>query len=79
MLPRAKTRTARYSGHAMLKALDDLESTGLDELATVADAASLEQWRVCYLGTKGRLKAILPRMKTVAAGEKPGSEEGPRT
>ena len=55
----------------MLKALDDLESAGLDELATVADAESLEQWRVCYLGTKGRLKVILPRMKTVAAGDKP--------
>ena len=55
----------------MLKALDELESTGLDELGAVADADSLEQWRVRYLGTKGRLKAILPRMKTVAPGDKP--------
>ena len=55
----------------MLKALDDLESTGLDELAAVADAEALEQWRVCYLGTKGRLKALMPRMKTVAGEDKP--------
>ena len=55
----------------MLKALDDLESTGLDELAAVTDAEALEQWRVCYLGTKGRLKALMPRMKTVAGEDKP--------
>ena len=55
----------------MLKDLAKLEAAGLDELAAVADADALERWRVLYLGTKGRLKAVMPQMKSVSRAEKP--------
>ncbi len=55
----------------MLEDLAELEAAGLDELAAVADADALERWRVQYLGTKGRLKAVMPQMKSVSRAEKP--------
>ena len=55
----------------MLKELDQLEKGALDELGSVGDAEALEQWRVRYLGTKGRLKALMPKMKAVSKADKP--------
>jgi len=51
--------------------LDDLEQQGLAALSQAGDAAALEAWRIKYLGTKGALKAAIPRLKDVPAGEKP--------
>lgn len=55
----------------MLNALQEMENTGLADLATVHDADALEQWRIAYLGTKGKLKAIMPMMKDVSKEDKP--------
>jgi len=60
-----------YTLAVVLDALDQLEMTGLEELAAVGDADALERWRVRYIGTKGALKAVLPRMKDVAKADKP--------
>jgi phenylalanyl-tRNA synthetase alpha chain len=55
----------------MLKKLDKLQGEGLSELGSVEDAEALERWRVDFLGTKGRLKALVPRMKDVPKADKP--------
>ena len=55
----------------MLNELDQLETQAIGELEAVGDVQALEAWRVKYLGTKGRLKAIMPRIKDVSAAEKP--------
>ncbi len=55
----------------MLNELDQLQAQAIAELEGAADAQAVEAWRVKYLGTKGRLKAIMPQMKNVAPSEKP--------
>ena len=55
----------------MLSDLEDLQSTALAELADASDATALESWRIAYLGSKGRLKAMMPRLKDVSKEEKP--------
>jgi phenylalanyl-tRNA synthetase alpha chain len=55
----------------MLDELEMIRATGLDELERVGDAAGLEQWRVAYLGSKGRLKAAMGGMKSVPKEDKP--------
>ena len=55
----------------MLDQLNQLETSGLAELSAAADAASLEQWRIAYLGSSGKLKAALGAMKDVPKDEKP--------
>ncbi len=57
---------------SLLEQLDDLESTALAALEAAADeSGSLEAWRVGFLGTKGRLRAVMPLMKEVARADKP--------
>jgi phenylalanyl-tRNA synthetase alpha chain len=55
----------------MIEQLRELEKTGLVELAAASDADALERWRVRYLGTKGLLKGLMPRMKEVPGPDKP--------
>ena len=55
----------------MLESLNQLESTGLTELRSVSAADALESWRIKYLGTKGALKAVMPRLKEVPKDQKP--------
>ncbi len=55
----------------MIDALNELQTAGLSDLSSVTDPDGLEQWRISYLGTKGRLKAIVPQMKDVPKAEKP--------
>lgn len=40
------------------------------QAATVSDAATLEQFRIKYLGTKGLVKAVMGEMKNVPADQK---------
>ncbi len=56
---------------AMLEALKDLEESGLSQLEAVGDPEALERWRVAYLGSRGRLKALVPRLKDVPQAERP--------
>ncbi|MGE4285721.1 MAG: phenylalanine--tRNA ligase subunit alpha [Phycisphaerae bacterium] len=49
--------------------LTEFETTGkqaLDELASVSDAGSLEQFRIKYLGKKGKVTALLSKIGRVA-------------
>lgn len=57
----------------MMETLNELERTGLTELEQVNDAEALEQWRISYLGTKGKMKHVMPMMKDVPADEKPAA------
>jgi phenylalanyl-tRNA synthetase alpha chain len=55
----------------MLDDLNRLEADGLAELQSITAATALEGWRIRYLGTKGALKAITPRLKDVPKEDKP--------
>lgn len=54
----------------MLESIEILERTALAELADAGDAAALEQWRIAYLGTKGKLKDAMASLKSVPKEEK---------
>ncbi|MEZ6244143.1 MAG: phenylalanine--tRNA ligase subunit alpha [Phycisphaerales bacterium] len=54
----------------MLEQLDAIESEGLAGLDAAGDADALEAWRVAYLGSKGRLKGLMPSMKDVPKEQK---------
>lgn len=55
----------------MLEDLKHLETSGLSELAALTTVDALESWRIKYLGTKGALKVIMPRLKDVPKDQKP--------
>jgi phenylalanyl-tRNA synthetase alpha chain len=55
----------------MLDVLEQLETTGLAELARAASPDALEQWRIAYLGGSGRMKQTLGAMKDVPKDQKP--------
>jgi phenylalanyl-tRNA synthetase alpha chain len=54
----------------MLNALNEIESTGLTALETVKDSNELEAWRVSFVGTKGKIRSVMPMMKDVAKEDK---------
>ena len=55
----------------MLADLEELQSAALSELAQASDESALETWRIAYLGSKGRLKGMMPRLKDVSKEDKP--------
>ncbi|MCI0632112.1 MAG: phenylalanine--tRNA ligase subunit alpha, partial [Phycisphaerales bacterium] len=55
----------------MIEVLEKLERDGLQHLQAASDPDSLEAWRIKYLGTKGALKAVMPRLKDVPKDQKP--------
>lgn len=59
-----------YHAH-MLATLDKLQSDAIGEISTVDSIDGLESWRVSYLGSKGRLKGVMPLMKDVSKENKP--------
>jgi len=54
----------------MLEEINTLEQQAMTDLAAAADPAAVEQWRITYLGSKGRLKALMPMMKDVPKDQK---------
>ena len=58
---------------SMLEELDRLQSEGLKDLGEVSDAQALEQWRIAFLGGKGRMKAAAAWLKDVPGPEKPAA------
>jgi phenylalanyl-tRNA synthetase alpha chain len=54
----------------MLDELEQLRTTALAELSSLADEASVESFRVAYLGKKGRLTALSAGMKDVPKEQK---------
>ncbi|MBA4027643.1 MAG: phenylalanine--tRNA ligase subunit alpha [Planctomyces sp.] len=55
----------------MIEQLDQLEAAARSDLGSATDAASLEAWRVTYLGTKGRVRAALGATKDVPKEARP--------
>lgn len=49
----------------MLEELDQLETEAIASINACADPDAVEAWRIAFLGSKGRLKALMPRMKDV--------------
>jgi phenylalanyl-tRNA synthetase alpha chain len=54
----------------VLKQIEDLKAAALSELKGVADAAALEQYRIKYLGSKGKLKEAMDWIKQVPPAQK---------
>ncbi len=54
----------------MLNALNEIEAAGLEALESVNTADELEAWRVAYIGTKGKIRSVMPMMKKVAKEDK---------
>ncbi|MEO6197188.1 MAG: phenylalanine--tRNA ligase subunit alpha [Dehalococcoidia bacterium] len=50
--------------------VSEIESAALRDLGAAADAASLEDWRVSYLGRKGRLTLLLRSLPQLAMEER---------
>ncbi|MAE60652.1 MAG: phenylalanine--tRNA ligase subunit alpha [Planctomycetaceae bacterium] len=55
----------------MLERLDQLEADAVAALRSADDAASLEQFRIAYLGSKGQLKAAMAWLKDASKEERP--------
>jgi len=55
----------------MLETIDQLESQANADLAGVADADQLEQFRIKYLGSKGSVKNLMAQLKDVPKEQKP--------
>jgi phenylalanyl-tRNA synthetase alpha chain len=55
----------------MLSTLDTLEATAIEEIEHVDSIDALESWRIAYLGSKGRLKGVMPLMRDVSKEDKP--------
>ncbi|MBK7404500.1 MAG: phenylalanine--tRNA ligase subunit alpha [Phycisphaerales bacterium] len=55
----------------MQEQLNQIEQSGLAELAGAADHAALDAWKGAYLGPKGRLKAAMAGLKDVPKEDKP--------
>ena len=51
----------------MLAMLDKLQSEAIEDIAQVETIDALELWRISYLGSKGRLKQLMPLLKDVSA------------
>ena len=51
--------------------LEQLEAQALADLSSADDAASLETWRVKYIGSKGLVKGAMAGMKDVPKEQKP--------
>jgi phenylalanyl-tRNA synthetase alpha chain len=57
----------------MKEQLAALEKKALQELESVKDSFSLEQFRIAYLGKKGQLTTILKQLGTLTAEERPAA------
>lgn len=54
----------------MLEDLNAIQTAGLDDLRSARDADALEAWRIAYIGPKGKLRGLMPRMKEVPTDQK---------
>lgn len=55
----------------MLDDIETLQNTALAQLGEVSDAGALEQWRIAYLGTKGKMTDAMSALKDVPKADKP--------
>jgi phenylalanyl-tRNA synthetase alpha chain len=54
----------------MLKTIEEIQARAQAELANIKDSASLENWRVIYLGKKSELTQVLRSISTLSIEEK---------
>ncbi len=54
----------------MLDALNEIETSAMGALDQVHDAAGLEAWRIEFIGTKGKIRSVMPMMKDVPKEQK---------
>ncbi len=54
----------------MLEALNEIEANALSALGQANDAAALELWRIEFIGTKGKIRSVMPMMKDVPKDQK---------
>ena len=63
---------SEFRYHApMLATLDKLQEDAIGEIDSIQTVDELETWRISYLGSKGRLKGVMPLLKEVSKEEKP--------
>ena len=55
----------------MPQRIDQLEAEAQHDFAAIATTEDLEQFRIKYLGSKGRVKALMAMLKSVAPAQKP--------
>ncbi len=55
----------------MTDPIDELESQATRDLAAIANAQDLEQFRIQYMGSKGLLKQLMTQLKSVPPDQKP--------
>ena len=55
----------------MLATLEKLQEDAIGEIGSIDSVDSLEAWRISYLGSKGRLKSVMPLLKDVSKKDKP--------
>src|SRR5687768_15288014 len=55
----------------VLAEIEGVAREGESELAAVANGEALEQFRIKYLGTKGRVKGLMTRLGQVSREQKP--------
>ena len=54
----------------MLDALNEIESSAMSALDQINDAPALEAWRIEFIGTKGKIRSVMPMMKDVPKEQK---------
>ena len=59
------------SCQTMLQTLEQLQTDALGEIEAIDSIDALESWRIAYLGSKGRLKGVMPLLKDVSKEDKP--------
>jgi phenylalanyl-tRNA synthetase alpha chain len=57
----------------LLSEIRELQAEATVLLAGANDPAALEAWRIAWIGPKGRLKALMPRLKDVPGPDKPAA------
>jgi phenylalanyl-tRNA synthetase alpha chain len=55
----------------MIDTLEKLQAEAISEIEAVETIDALESWRIMYLGSKGRLKGVMPLMSKVSKEDKP--------
>jgi phenylalanyl-tRNA synthetase alpha chain len=55
----------------MIQDIEELQRRALAELESAMSPDGLETWRIAYIGPKGELRSLMPRLKDVPPGEKP--------
>ena len=74
-MTRVQIQTAATGVHMSQTAptarIEEIESNALDALAAASDLASLDDWRVSYLGRRGALTQVLRGLGSLPAEERP--------